>query len=133
MEVFNVLPTILASTAVIVAIFAAYRSIQNVKFRLYIEKKLAHNLAMALEKRKIDSKISVRLDKITVKGKCTEKQISTFKKEIDSALKEAIKELVDSERNLVIRSIEQPSKQGQFNYLKKLVENSLDELQHKQA
>lgn len=133
MELFNTLPTVLAAVSVAVAAFAAFRSIKNLKYRLYIERKLAHNLAVSLEKRKIDSKVSVRLNKITVQGKCTDKQINTFKKEIDSALKEAIKELVASERQLVIRSIEQPSKQGQFNYLKKLVENSLDELQHKQA
>jgi hypothetical protein len=133
MEIISLLPTILAFTGVAFAAFAAFKAIESLKYRLYIEKKLAHKLAISLAKRKIDSKISVRLNKITIEGKCTNKQIDLFKKEIDSALKEAIQELVDSERSLVLQSIEQPSKKGQFNYLKKLVETSLDELQHKQA
>lgn len=130
MEVIDFLLSSSIGLAVLLLSLVTFKSIRNVKYRLYIERKLAHNLAVSLKKRKIDSKVSVRLNKITVQGKCSEKQLISFRKEIDSALQEAIKELVSSERDLVMRSLEQPSRKGQFNYLKKLVSNSLDELHH---
>jgi len=129
----KILAIVFAFIGALCAIVATYRAIKSLRYRLYIEKKLAYNLAVSLKKRKIESSVSVNLNKITIKGRYNKKQADLFKKEIDGALKEAIKELVVSERKLVIRSIDQPSKKGQFNYLKRLVENSLEQLQEKQA
>ncbi|MBF4227885.1 hypothetical protein EAY83_23490, partial [Vibrio anguillarum] len=98
-----------------------------------IERKLAHNLAKQLKSRHIESEVSVELDKVVVRSKVEEEDIEKLKQQIDESLKAALRELVESEQELVKKSLEQPSKQGQMHYLKKLINNSLQELSHQKA
>ncbi|MBF4366303.1 hypothetical protein EAY40_29545, partial [Vibrio anguillarum] len=121
-------PAVLSSLGAAVAAYAMFQSSSSLKTRLQIERKLAHNLAKQLKSRHIESEVSVELDKVVVRSKVEEEDIEKLKQQIDESLKAALRELVESEQELVKKSLEQPSKQGQMHYLKKLINNSLQEL-----
>ncbi|ELJ8717832.1 hypothetical protein RUK98_003547 [Vibrio cholerae] len=133
MEIMTILPAILSSLGAVVAAYAMFQSSSSLKARLQIERKLAHNLAKQLKSRHIESEVSVELDKVVVRSKVEEEDIEKLKQQIDESLKAALRELVESEQELVKKSLEQPSKQGQMHYLKKLINNSLQELSHQKA
>ncbi|HGZ6647694.1 TPA: hypothetical protein ACOLYK_002228 [Vibrio parahaemolyticus] len=133
MEIMTILPAVLSSLGAAFAAYAMFQSSSSLKTRLQIERKLAHNLAKQLKSRHIESEVSVELDKVVVRSKVEEEDIEKLKQQIDESLKAALRELVESEQELVKKSLEQPSKQGQMHYLKKLINNSLQELSHQKA
>ncbi|MFQ2274480.1 hypothetical protein [Aeromonas hydrophila] len=134
MESMTVIPAVFSLIGVGLALYAMFRSSSNLTTRLKIERKLAYNLAQELKSRNIESDISVKLDKIIVRSKVEEEEdIENLKLQIDDALKSALKNLVESEQELIRNSLEQPSKQGQTHYLKKVINNSLQELKHQKA
>lgn len=105
----------------------------SLKQRLDLEHKLTANLARALKAKGIDAQISVELNRLAVKEYPQEQDIEQFKGHVREALEIAVGELVDFERELVRYALEQPSRKGQFHYLRKLVNNSLAQLHHQQA
>ena len=133
MESMTIIPAVFSLIGVGLALYAMFRSSTNLATRLKIERKLAYNLAQELKSRNIESDISVKLDKIIVRSKVEEEDIEILKLQIDDALKSALKTLVESEQKLIRNSLEQPSKQGQTHYLKKVINNSLQELKHQKA
>ena len=133
MEIMTILPAVLSSLGAVVAAYAMFQSSRRLKTRLQIERKLAHNLAKQLRSRHIESEVSIELDKVVVRSKIEEEDIEKLKQQIDESLKAALRQLVESEQELVKKSLEQPSKQGQMHYLKKLISNSLQELSHQKA
>ncbi|HAU4897204.1 hypothetical protein NAT02_18550 [Aeromonas hydrophila] len=133
MESMTIIPAVFSLIGVGLALYAMFRSSSNLTTRLKIERKLAYNLAQELKSRNIESDISVKLDKIIVRSKVEEEDIENLKLQIDDALKSALKALVESEQELIRNSLEQPSKQGQTHYLKKVINNSLQELKHQKA
>ncbi|WP_194548827.1 hypothetical protein, partial [Vibrio anguillarum] len=78
-----------------------FQSSSSLKTRLQIERKLAHNLAKQLKSRHIESEVSVELDKVVVRSKVEEEDIEKLKQQIDESLKAALRELVESEQELV--------------------------------
>ncbi|MBF4396129.1 hypothetical protein EAY12_22940, partial [Vibrio anguillarum] len=84
-----------------VAAYAMFQSSSSLKTRLQIERKLAHNLAKQLKSRHIESEVSVELDKVVVRSKVEEEDIEKLKQQIDESLKAALRELVESEQELV--------------------------------
>ncbi|MEC6822643.1 hypothetical protein VXS02_04255 [Photobacterium piscicola] len=128
MEWLTILPAIFTTFGATLAAFAMYKSARNLKRRLRIEKTLAHNLAIELKARKIESIVNVELNKITISSRVEKKDIDAFKKQIDSAMNDALKKLIKSEQELVKVALEQQSKQGEIHYLKKIVSNSLHEI-----
>ncbi|MBK5073625.1 hypothetical protein I2492_09945 [Budviciaceae bacterium CWB-B4] len=129
----SIVPALLSLLGASVAAIAMYQSTKNLKSRLRVERKFAHCLAKQLKNRNIYFEVSVELNKVIVKSEIKEEDIENLKKQLHESLKFAIQELVESERDLVKKSLEQPSKQGQVHYLKKLVINSLQELEHGKA
>lgn len=130
MDINDLLPVIFAVIGALVAFYAVSNSAKRLTNRLRIEKKLAYNLGMALKARNIDSEISIELNKLTVCSSCEEENLEQFKRHIDNALDEALEDLLISEQRLVKLSLDQPSLRGQKHYIKKLVSNSLNQLQH---
>lgn len=128
MEWLTILPAIFTTFGATLAAFAMYKSARNLKRRLRVEKTLAHNLAIELKARKIESIVNVELNKITISSRVEKKDIDAFKKQIDSAMNDALKKLIKSEQELVKLALEQQSKQGEIHYLKKIVSNSLQEI-----
>lgn len=132
-EDFAVLPVLFACIGMLLAVFACFSAIKSLRIRLSLEKKLAQKLASELAGRGIKSKIDIEKHKLTVTGHIQQEDLDEVKAIIDDALGAAIASLMDEERILIERSLEQPSKQGQTHYLNKIVSNSLEELQHQQA
>lgn len=134
MELLTFLPTLLSVLGVLISGFAMYQSSKELKHRLMIERKLAHNLASELHARKIQSQVTIELNKLEVQGKiCDDQDIDKIKLEINEAIRCAVKKLVEEEQIVIRKSLEQPSKQGQGFYIRKILNNSLQELSHQKA
>ena len=134
MDIFNLLPTIFSVLGVAFAAFAMHKSSSSLKHRLKIERKLARTLADELRRRNIESQVSFELNKLQVKGKISEEQdADQIKEEIHAAIRCAIQQLVEEEQTLIKESLDQPSKQGQSHYIRKLLSNSLDQISHQKA
>lgn len=116
-----------------IATFAMYKSTHSLKNRLRIERKLANNLAEELKRRNIESIISAELNKLVVQSEVGDQDIKELKYKIDEAVKFAIQQLLEDERLIVRKSLEQPSKQGQTHYLNRIINNSLQVLSHQKA
>lgn len=130
MEIMIILPVVFSLLGVGLAAYAMFQSLKRLYRRIDIENKLACNLAKQLKLRNMESEINVEFNKVVFRSKVEDEDIKKLKQQVDEALKAAIKELVGSEQALVKKSLEQPSKQGQIHYFKKLINNSLQELSH---
>ncbi|KJG11965.1 hypothetical protein [Photobacterium iliopiscarium] len=134
MDLFTFLPTLLSVLGGVISGFAMYQSSRSLRRRLRIERKLAHNLALELQMRKIESQVTFELNKLEVRGKiCDTQDFDKIKLEIDDAIRCAVKRLVEEEQMVIKKSLEQPSKQGQGSYIRKILNNSLQELSHQKA
>lgn len=133
MEITTLIPTILSILGAAIAAYAMHRSSRNLKHRLRIEKRLAQYLAAELSKRGIDSKINIEERKLIVTSDIFSEDSETIRNEIDAAVRSAIENLVKQDQEMIINTLKQPSIQGQQHYLKKLINNSLQELSHHKA
>ncbi|MGI2152591.1 hypothetical protein ACROAK_06890 [Shewanella oncorhynchi] len=133
MEIMTFLPTVLSLLGVLVATYAMIKSSKSLKERLRIERNLAHKLGQELKRRNIDSKISIEHNKIIVRSDAEGVDADHLKRQIDDALRSALLRLIASEREIVKKTLEQPSKQGQMHYRKKLINNSLHKLEEQKV
>ena len=139
---------VLTATAAFLAMTGAYKSVKDLKKRILIEKKLARNLATELKARDLQSEVSVKLNKITIEhlyfdahfdldlfsittAEAEEKE--GFVKDLIDSVRAAVNSLTKEERRIVSGALEQTSEEGRFRYLKKLVSNSLNEIEHQRA
>jgi len=133
-EITNLIPGLLSTLGLVIAAYTMHKSSSFLRYRLQIERKLAHNLALELKKRHIESQVSCELNRLEIRGSLdSDKDIQEIESEIHSAIMSAIQQLVEEEQLLIKESLEQPSKQGQFHYIRKLLNNSLQELSHQKA
>lgn len=129
MEIMTFLPTVLSLLGAAIAAYAMIKSSKSLKERLRIERNLANKLGQELKRRNIDSKISIEHNKIIIRSDAEGADVEHLKRQIDDALRCALLRLIASEREVIKKTLEQPSKQGQMHYRKKLINNSLHELE----
>lgn len=115
---------------IVAALSALYISANVLRYRLRIDKKLAHYLAVELKEKNIDfGNIDINRSIVTVEFECSLESRNDLRGEIKTSLDIAVQKLLDDERELVIKSLNQSSERGKEHYFKKIVHNSVEELQ----
>ncbi len=125
----TMLPSMLPALGAAAALVAAGISIMDLRKRLQIEKQLAQNLAEVFKARGIDAQVSVALEQVRVFDELQPDDIEQFKGHVSEAVDTAVAGLPESDRALVQSTLTQHSRRGQFAYLRKVVRNSLAQLQ----
>lgn len=133
-DISNFIPGLLSFLGVVIAAFAMLKSSSFLRRRLEIERRLARNLAEELKERHIESQVSFQLNRLQIWSEIdSDQDVNKVESEIREAIMSAIQKLVEEEQVLIKESLEQPSKQGQSHYIRKLLHNSLEELSHQKA